>query len=418
MHTRLGLGAVLFVLLNTSVLLPAAMRGSRNTPVQETTSCRARISGHEGWLNQAQLDKVLAENSSPTILQSAQIIGCKISSPLTEMDLTNTRFSSSDLSGMNCQGCKGNQAEFDDSDLDDADFSGAELQAKFSGIRCKLRRASFNGAKLHGSTFQNVDLRDAEFWGADLTGVHFTPLQLPDENSLAHAKNLQTMRGADPTALRALASHFREVGNSDREREVTYAMEASLQQKAAEICRTGKFSVNTYDWADRTQQCFLYPVKAVAFGFTCNFGLSPWKPLRLLFGLWVVFTLILILIGLLSRKTMFAVVVRYTVAGKTRTRELPLRVFLQHRGRSSRWSRHGHTLVRILRLSARVSMMNLFNLQFEQVDVGRWLKLLSGRDYEVRTFGIARSISGVESLISFYLIALWVLAYFGHPFLQ
>ena len=95
---------------------------------------------------------------------------------------------------------------------------------------------------------------------------------------------------------------------------------------------------------------------------------------------------------------MFAVVVRYTVADKTRTRELPLRVFLQHRGRSSRWSRHGHTLVRILRLSARVSMMNLFNLQFEQVDVGRWLKLLSGRDYEVRTFGIARSISGVEKL--------------------
>ena len=95
----------------------------------------------------------------------------------------------------------------------------------------QAKKGKLQRSKLHGSTFQNVDLRDAEFWGADLTGVHFTPLQLPDENSLAHAKNLQTMRGADPTALRALASHFREVGNSDREREVTYAMEASLQQK-------------------------------------------------------------------------------------------------------------------------------------------------------------------------------------------
>ena len=36
--------------------------------------------------------------------------------------------------------------------------------------------------------------------------------------------------------------------------------------------------------------------------------------------------------------------------------------------------------------------------------------------YDIKAVGWARTVSGVQSLVSIYLIALWLLTYFGQPF--
>jgi len=85
---------------------------------------------------------------------------------------------------------------------------------------------------------------------------------------------------------------------------------------------------------------------------------------------------------------------------------------------ASRWSSR-----RILWREARVfgtamffSAMSAFNIGFRDINFGRWLRLLTRREYDISARGWARVIAGWQSLISVYLIALWILTYFGRPF--
>lgn len=38
------------------------------------------------------------------------------------------------------------------------------------------------------------------------------------------------------------------------------------------------------------------------------------------------------------------------------------------------------------------------------------------REYDLKAVGWARTVSGFQSLLSVYMLALWVLTYFGRPF--
>jgi hypothetical protein len=41
---------------------------------------------------------------------------------------------------------------------------------------------------------------------------------------------------------------------------------------------------------------------------------------------------------------------------------------------------------------------------------------VTGREYDLKAVGWARTVSGFQSLLSVYMLALWVLTYFGRPF--
>ena len=45
-----------------------------------------------------------------------------------------------------------------------------------------------------------------------------------------------------------------------------------------------------------------------------------------------------------------------------------------------------------------------------------WLARLQTREYTLRATGWVRVVAGLQSLLSIYLIAIWVLTYFGRPF--
>ncbi len=61
------------------------------------------------------------------------------------------------------------------------------------------------------------------------------------------------------------------------------------------------------------------------------------------------------------------------------------------------------------------SLMTTFNNGFGDINFERWLRLLTKREYDIKAVGWARTVAGFQSLISVYLIALWVLTYFGRP---
>jgi hypothetical protein len=56
--------------------------------------------------------------------------------------------------------------------------------------------------------------------------------------------------------------------------------------------------------------------------------------------------------------------------------------------------------------------------RFRDINFGRWLRLLTKREYDLKEASWARTVSGFHSLLIVYLIALWVLTYFGMPFGQ
>ena len=55
-------------------------------------------------------------------------------------------------------------------------------------------------------------------------------------------------------------------------------------------------------------------------------------------------------------------------------------------------------------------------LGWRELNVGTWIARVQSREYVLRATGWVRTVSGIQSLLSVYLLALWVLTYFGRPF--
>ena len=62
------------------------------------------------------------------------------------------------------------------------------------------------------------------------------------------------------------------------------------------------------------------------------------------------------------------------------------------------------------------SLLSAFHIGWRDLNVGSWLTRLQSREYALRAKGWVRAVSGVQSLISVYLLAMWALTYFGRPF--
>lgn len=62
------------------------------------------------------------------------------------------------------------------------------------------------------------------------------------------------------------------------------------------------------------------------------------------------------------------------------------------------------------------SLLSAFHIGWRDLNVGIWLSRLHYREYTLQATGWVRTVCGVQSLLSVYLLAIWVLTYFGRPF--
>ena len=62
------------------------------------------------------------------------------------------------------------------------------------------------------------------------------------------------------------------------------------------------------------------------------------------------------------------------------------------------------------------SLLSSFHIGWRDLDVGSWIARIQRREYTLRARGWMRVVSGTQSLASVYLLAIWVLTYFGRPF--
>ncbi|MFI5355114.1 MAG: hypothetical protein ACHQX0_05840 [Desulfobaccales bacterium] len=63
-----------------------------------------------------------------------------------------------------------------------------------------------------------------------------------------------------------------------------------------------------------------------------------------------------------------------------------------------------------------LSLLSAFSLGWRELNVGNWITRMQKREYSLRATGWVRTVAGLQSLLSVYMLALWVLTYFGRPF--
>src|SRR5262245_12278124 len=66
--------------------------------------------------------------------------------------------------------------------------------------------------------------------------------------------------------------------------------------------------------------------------------------------------------------------------------------------------------------AAYFSLLSTFQIGFREFSVGTWLSRAQPRNFVLESVGWVRTVSGLQSLLSVYLLAMWLLTYFGRPF--
>jgi uncharacterized protein YjbI with pentapeptide repeats len=299
-------------------------------------------------------------------------------------NLCKADLSHANLDGVNLSWALLSDANFSSANLDHANLSWALLWD------ADLSHVSLTNADLSHANLLGVNFSRASFFGANLSNALFEPKDLPDVDDISYAANLSQINYLMyPQALVKLRKAFKEGGYDHQEREVTYAME----HKATLGALNAQISVTSF-----IEGMFRY----IFFDFTCQWGMVPGQALLILLYLIPVFTFPYMIALLLPGKNG---IWRKWVDDRVRldlgTKE-PTRL---HVG----W-------FKALCLGLYFSMLSAFNIGWRELNVGNWIQRIQTKEYTLKASGWVRTVSGVQSLISAYLLALWALTYFGHPF--
>jgi hypothetical protein len=285
-------------------------------------------------------------------------------------------FRAADLNGVQLEGSNLSTARLDDAEMKRANLANAIL------VRTSLRRANLllanlsstnlAGADLSGSNLSGAALRDADFTGTRVAGALFEPASLPDVRRIARAEGLDRLEYLHfPDTLISLRESFKQAGFRDQERAITAAIERHRAASAP--------------WYERR-------LRQVVLGLTCDYGLATYRPLLLLAASIVIFPLLYWLCARAFPNSRLLL-----AAGATSTDQVCPTT-------GKRW-RHYFKL----------SVLSAFALG-EQGRIASWIERLLPASDSVRPTGAIRTLSGIQSLVSLLLLALWALVFVGRPF--
>jgi hypothetical protein len=345
-------------------------------------------------------------------LNGAYLVGAELdSADLTVAKLNNANLVSANLSGAKLQHATMNHALLAGTNLNNADLSGAELNnasltdanlnnAILTGA--KLNNAELVAARLENSTLERASVAGAKLAHANLTGANYAPVSAPPDAYVAGIKGLDTVsfpRGQE-TGLVQLRDLLQKAGLRELERQATYAIEY------------WKTSHAITDWRENPGAAVDGILRNVAFNWTTGYGLYPGRALAIIVAFWLMLIPVYfwpIRFGL-KHPSIGSI---YQVWSTDRITETEGNILLSKSAEVNRLE--GGSLV-ALYYAAYFSLLSAFHIGWRDLNVGNWIARLQPREYALRATGWVRVVSGIQSLLSVYLLALWVLTYFGRPF--
>jgi Pentapeptide repeats (8 copies) len=332
------------------------------------------------------------------------------------------------LSGANLQGARLTQAELSGANLEEANLQGAILfKANLQGARldqANLQGTSLAYAELQRAVLAGTDLQGTILAGANLQGARYEPKleKLPNFLEMTVPGNhLDKLVFRDsPAGLITLREAFKKAGMRTQERQLTYAIEHTKQVLAWDPTwydPTWGYSPTRWDtrsWleklAGKSESLFKY----VLFDLPSQYGMAPGLALRSLLGFIPCFALLYwIVLRHASNRSSLWIIVPADRLTRGRGHEKVVRI--QPRTAKT-WRGRLRNTYRLSRTCLYFSLLSAFSLGWREFNVGTWITRMQPREYTLRATGWGRTVAGIQSLLSVYLLALWVLTYFGRPF--
>lgn len=315
------------------------------------------------------------------------------------------------------------QRDLSEKDLSWSDLSGANLE-DFDLTGADLRNADLKQAELI-----NTNRINAKLSNVNLENAIYEPISSPDKAFLSQIQNLSTVRfGKEKqSGLALLRNSLKEVGLRELERQATYAIEKGKTDKAfsGENTESDKkdFATSEKGIAVLTSSWLESVARRLFFEHTAGYGLYPGRCLIILLTFIPVFALIY-----------FFFVYKATEQPQHRSLEtlfLPpvvlehrkngiYRIWLNERIRKDLGSAEPELVtagfIKSIGYALYFSLLSAFHIGWRDINVGNWIARIQPREYTLRSTGWIRTVSGIQSLISIYLLAFWILTQFGRPF--
>ena len=310
-------------------------------------------------------------------------------------ELVNENASAKDLSGADLHEAYLRRADLSNADLSKADLRAADLNgADMSGTdlsNADMSEADLIGVILRGADLSEADMHNANLSDADLKGVIFELKagSLPNIAAISSAKNLSKLKYIDsPHALVELREAFKKAGLLTQEREITYAIKHSRRQTLWKNGIWGKL-----------ESLF----NLIFFELTCRYGLKPGRPLIVMVILICLLTIpyTVVLIWPPKDDGIWQIWFRDRVHKHLGSDE-PIRLRLGY--------------FKALKFAFFFSLLSAFSIGWREINVRNWIVRLQRQEYILRATGWVRTVSGLQSLVSVYLMTIWILTYFGRLF--
>jgi uncharacterized protein YjbI with pentapeptide repeats len=335
----------------------------------------------EAYLEGADLQKA---NLGAANLQGARLLEANLQEArLPGADLQKANLGAANLQGARLLGADLQKAYLVQANLQKANLEGADLQEAFLGA------ANLQGARLLGANLQEAYLARAHLNGAVF---EIEPGKLPNIPSIAKARFLSLLTYHElPHSLVELRAEFKKSGLRKQEREITYAIKHSGFIKAK----------SQYDFIKKVEVYLGW----FFFELTCQWGMSPERPLFILLMLIFLFTL----------------PYAQAIYGKEKVDGI-WKVWISERMRVDLGHDEPKKPIESInplfcfKNGFYFSLLSAFNIGWRELNVGNWMARMQPYEYRLQATGWARTVSGIQSLISVYLLALSVLTYFGRPF--
>jgi hypothetical protein len=296
-----------------------------------------------------------------------------------------------------------------------------------------------SAAFLNGAYLEGTDLGGAHLNGSNVTGAVYEPVEQPLLGEIAHATGLEKMTyRANPTALTELRKQFREHGFTAQEAMITYALETTKADALLGTTVQERIALRTTyigSWekmklrlrliaagcTENPANCAAYLLKTVALNWTCRYGLSPGRPLAIVVGVWLIFSAVYVLFLRCEGKSgVYLVVPRRKGKG-----EIKRRIRCEVHGKESSgvtlkgllcWPNRILLLVRVGMLFSMINIMNIDVELLRKFNPWSLVKLVMPRDFDLQGKGWVKTMAGIQTILSLFLIGLWTLLMMHSPF--
>src|ERR1043166_7889470 len=384
------------------------------------------LSDHRNWLGSVSLfaDKGTRANLCNADLRgidlhSATLRGVKLNNAnLTATNLDSANLQHAELSNANLGGARLNNAHLVGASLENASLVSAQLVGANLTLatlnNANLERAVLDRAKLGRATLRNAiltqvslnkadltgaDLRNAILWDASVTGAKlaytnltdaiYAPISEPPDPYVSGIIGLSTVRfPADgEIGLLQLRELLQKAGLRDLEGETTFAIENGRSM----------YSANGWD----SEKAFRY----MAFGLTTAYGLRPGRALNMIATIWASLIPLYAWPIWRSPERSSAAAGIFRIWPKDRLEVREDHPTLDDEARVERLHARG---LATLGWSAYFSLLSAFRIAFREFSVGTWLTRTQPRNFLLEATGWVRTVAGIQSLLSVYLLALWL----------